>query len=173
MSHPELLPLPIRTALEREQPTFSETDAAIGRWNFIEERVQLGVGQPVFREATERLLTWRMHTGSGLRVRVSQLRVAEGVVMQARPFGLPRPLVTTRIVSVQQADRRVSFSYVTLAAHPLRGRETFTVEIDDDRVTLSVQAIARPAGRVLAAAGPLVPLTERLMMRVYGRALRA
>ncbi|NEE35777.1 DUF1990 domain-containing protein, partial [Streptomyces sp. SID7982] len=63
--------------------------------------------------------------------------------------------------------------YGTLAGHPERGEECFTVDLaDDGTVWFTVLAFSRPASWYTRLAGPLVPVVQHWYARRLGRTLR-
>lgn len=139
-------------------------------FHHLEVRSELGRGDAAFANATERLMTWRMHTGAGLRVAASADRVAVGGVVRCRLGPLPIPC---RVLWVVEEPDRVGFGYGTLPGHPETGEEAFEVSRDaSGLVTLTVTAYSRPGLLLTRLAGPVGRLGQRLMIRRYAGALR-
>lgn len=160
----------------RDQPfTYEPVGATRGStypdgFHHLEVRSRLGQGEAAFRHASDRLMTWRMHAGAGLRVASSADRVAVGGVVRCRLGPLPIPC---RVVWVVEEPDRVGFGYGTLPGHPEAGEEAFVVARDaSGLVTLTVSAYSRPGLLLTRLAGPVGRLGQRLMIRRYAGALR-
>jgi uncharacterized protein (UPF0548 family) len=159
----------------REQPfTYSPVGATATStyppgFHSVTRRYRLGTGDAAFERAAERLMTWRMHAGAGLRVSASSARVAESEVVRCRLGPLPVPC---RVVWVRDEPDARGFGYGTLPGHPVAGEESFLVTRADGGVTLTVSAYSRPALLPMRWAGPLGRWGQRLMLRRYARALR-
>lgn len=138
-------------------------------FHHLDVRFEVGRGEGCFEHAVETLMTWRMHTGAGLRVAASSLRVEEGAVVRARLGPLPVPC---RVVWVLDEPTRRGFGYGTLPGHPESGEEAFVVGLDHGAVTLRVMAYSRPGRAVARLAGPLGRWGQRLVVSRYARALR-
>lgn len=160
----------------REQPfTYEPVGATRGStfpdgFHHLEVRSGLGRGDAAFATAAERLMTWRMHAGAGLRVAASADRVAVGGVVRCWLGPLPIPC---RVVWVVEGPDRVGFGYGTLPGHPEAGEEAFVVSRNDSGlVTLTVSAYSRPGLLLTRLAGPVGRLGQRLVIRRYAGALR-
>jgi uncharacterized protein (UPF0548 family) len=165
-------------ALRREPFTYTpvgatrawhETRGYPSGFHHLHSEHDLGRGDDAFRHAAATLMTWGMHTGAGMRVAASSLRVSEGVVVLCRlgPLRIP-----CRVVWVLDEPDRQGFGYGTLPGHPESGEESFVVRRDGDRVTLTVGAYSRPGLLVTRLAGSAGRLGQRLMVRRYAAALR-
>lgn len=118
----------------------------------------------------EALLTWRLHAAIGVPMLASARRAAPGVDAQARlgvgPLRLPSPC---RVVWVEESGLsggdRVAFGYGTLPGHVFSGEESFSIERDADGLWFAARAFSRPVRWWARAAGPLVPLGQRLYLR--------
>jgi uncharacterized protein (UPF0548 family) len=140
----------------------------------LRHRVGIGAGAAVFAAAGDAVLGWRMHRAVGVRPSADALRAAPGVrvrvVLGVGPFALTAPC---EVVWAEDGPDRAGFGYGTLAGHPECGEEGFLVELDGDgAVWFTVTAFSRPARWYTRAAGPLVPLFQRLYARRCGRVLR-
>jgi uncharacterized protein (UPF0548 family) len=160
----------------REQPfTYEPVGATRGStypdgFHHLVVRSELGRGDAAFSHAADRLMTWRMHTGAGLRVAASAERVAEGGVVRCRLGPLPVPC---RVVWVVEEPDEAGFGYGTLPGHPEAGEEAFVVSRDGAGVvTLTVSAYSRPGLLLTRLAGPVGRLGQRLMIRRYAGALK-
>jgi uncharacterized protein (UPF0548 family) len=128
-----------------------------------------------FEATADKLMTWKMHEGAGLKVRASAERVAEGVVVEMRlgpgPFALRIPC---RVVYVVAEEQRVGFAYGTLPGHPERGEELFLVERrQDGSLVATVTAFSRPATFLARMGGPISRAIQRLMTKRYLQVLDA
>ena len=161
--------------LTYETPGATRDEVLPAGYDHLDIEEPIGRGRAAFERASEGLVTWRMHTGAGLRlVAASAERAAPGVlvVLRAGPGPLSL-LVPCRVVyTVDDADRR-GFGYGTLPGHPVRGEEVFTVELTaDGEVRARVRAFSRPAILLTRAGGPATRLVQRLAVRRYVNALR-
>lgn len=160
----------------RDQPfTYEPVGATRGStfpdgFHHVQVRSVLGRGDAAFTHACDRLMSWRMHTGAGLRVAASADRVAVGGVVRCRLGPLPIPC---RVVWVVDEPDRVGFGYGTLPGHPEAGEEAFVVHRDvSGVVTVTISAYSRPGLLLTRLAGPVGRLGQRLMIRRYAAALR-
>jgi uncharacterized protein (UPF0548 family) len=134
----------------------------------------IGRGRAAFEAATDSLLGWGVHRGSAMRVVATEPRAVPGATvvsaLGAGPLRLPAPC---RVVwAVDDPDRR-GFGYATLPGHPEDGEEAFLVHIDGTGVVwFTVVAFSRPARWFTRAGGPLVPILQSQVARLYGRAAR-
>ena len=132
-------------------------------------RVRLGVGKEVFRQAVAALRSWRMSSLGWSNVHHANATLAPGVTVAAvvRHYGF-WSLNACRIVYLLDEDtvdvRRTGFAYGTLAEHAEIGEERFVVEWQraDDSVWYDLYAFSRP-GHVLARLG--YPIGRRLQKR--------
>ncbi|CAL9598091.1 hypothetical protein SUDANB106_05385 [Streptomyces sp. enrichment culture] len=137
-------------------------------------RTRLGSGREVFLAAGRAVLTWRMHRAMGVGMATASPRAEPGVrVVVGLGAGRLRIHAPCRVVWTADGERRAGFGYGTLPGHPESGEEAFVVELDDDgAVWLEVRAFSRPEVWWARAAGPLVPLFQRLYARRCGAVLR-
>jgi uncharacterized protein (UPF0548 family) len=161
--------------LARQRFTYAPVGATRGStypsgFRRLDRRAEVGRGEADLARAAEALLTWRMHSGAGLRVDASSPRVEEGAVVRCRlgPLRIP-----CRVVWVLDEPARRGFAYGTLPGHPESGEESFVVALEDDVVTLTVSAYSRPRSAPARLAGPVGLWGQRLMLRRYSDALRA
>ena len=140
----------------------------------LRHRTRVGSGPAAFAAAGEAVLTWRMHRAAGVRITATSARAEPGTRVLVR-LGLGRLALTApcEVVWTVAEPRRTGFAYGTLPGHPECGEESFTVEQDEDgEVWFAVLAFSRPARWFTRAAGPLVPVFQRLYARRCGSALR-
>ena len=140
----------------------------------LRHRARIGGGDAVFAAAGQAVLTWRMHRAVGVRPTADADRAAPGVrvrvLLGVGPLGLTAPC---EVVWAVDGPDRAGFGYGTLAGHPECGEEGFLVELHPDgAVWLAVTAFSRPSRWYTRAAGPLVPVFQRLYARRCGRVLR-
>lgn len=125
-----------------------------------------------FDAAADEVLSWGIQLGAGLSVRASDAPLVEGTVvvlgLGVGPLRLPIPC---RVVDVIDEPRRRGFVYATLPGHPECGIERFCVELRDDGVWTSIDAISRPGWFVTRVGSPAMRRVQRWMTRRYLRAL--
>ena len=160
-----------------DELTYPEVGATAGvlpdGYHHIRESRVLGRGADRFERAADRLMSWDLHRRSGLSVEPEFPTVTLNTWVKVRigvgPFGVTAPC---RVVYVIDEPRRRGFGYGTLAGHPERGEEAFSVEWrDDDVVEVHVVAFSRPATWWAKAGAPAARLMQRLVTRRYLRAL--
>lgn len=126
-----------------------------------------------FDEAATRLLTWRAHERSGLRVAASSPRAEPGTVVLMR-LG-PGPLavrIPCRVVYVIDEPGRAGFAYGTLPGHPESGEELFLLQRDDrGGVTVTVSAFSRRATLLARAGGVVTRCAQDRMAERYLQAI--
>ena len=151
--------------------TYTEVGATVGElppgYHHVRASRELGVGRDVFVAAAERILTWEMHRGAGIRVLEAPPRAALGADVRCSWLGMR---IECRVVDVVDESDRQGFAYGTLAKHPERGEERFVVEFDASTqvVTARIIAFSKPASlffRVTAPVGRFVQrhITERYL----------
>jgi uncharacterized protein (UPF0548 family) len=138
-------------------------------YRHLEAEVQVGRGRSRYVEVAERLLTWQLHTRSGLLLRVSDGRALQGTIQLATlPLGPFKINTRCRVVYLIEEDRRSGFAYGTLEGHPERGEERFCVELaDDDRVVFSLRAFSRNAWLVGRIGAPVSNRVQAMVNRRY------
>jgi len=122
-------------------------------------RVRLGVGAEVYRQAVAALRSWRMSTLGWSTIHQQSTAVVAGatIAVVLKHYGF-WSLNAARIVYVFDEDvagvQRTGFAYGTLADHAEVGEERFVVEWQraDDSVWYDLHAFSRP-GHVLAKLG--------------------
>lgn len=128
----------------------------------IVTRAYLGEGDATYRRIADGILTWRLQTGAGLRVRaesdavVSGTRVVSGFGVGPFRISAPCEVVWVRQPLRGGGPQSAGFGYGTLPGHPVRGEEAFEVEIDGSgRVTITITAFGTPSNWFYAAGRPL------------------
>ncbi len=139
-----------------------------GEWNVLMESLVIGRGPEVFAHARERILSWQMHRGAGIRV---QADGDVGVGRRARlAIGVGPLLIPARceVVDVVDAQAEAGFAYGTLPGHPERGEEAFLVRLlENGAVAGSVAAFSRPAHWGGPLVSPLAQRAQRIVARRY------
>ncbi|MFE3329289.1 DUF1990 family protein [Streptomyces sp. NPDC059176] len=143
-------------------------------YHHLHHRTRVGRGRAAFEAAATAVTTWQMHRATGARVRAGSPHAEPGTAVELSvgigPFRFHAPC---RVVWTEHEWERTGFAYGTTDGHPERGEESFTVELrDDDSVWFTVTAFSTPARWYTRAAGPLVPLLQRMYARRLGAALR-
>lgn len=157
-------------------------DALPSGYSHLRYRVRIGSGPAVFAAAGAAVLGWDLLRGVGVRPTADAERAAPGVRVQVH-LGAGRLALTApcEVVWAEDGPNRAGFAYGTLPGHPERGEEGFLVELDgsDDpggeqggAVWFTVTAFSRPDRWFTRAAGPLVPVFQRLYARRCGQVLR-
>jgi uncharacterized protein (UPF0548 family) len=143
-------------------------------YNHLHRTTRIGQGRAVFEAAGTAVTTWRMHRGSGVRLRASAghaepgTRVEVSVGVGPLRIGAPCEVIWT----VYEKDR-TGFAYGTLAGHPETGEESFVVDLHDDgSVWFTVLAFSRPAAWYSRLGGPVVPVLQHWYARRLGHTLR-
>jgi len=163
----------------RDAPfSYAEVGATRGTlpvgYHHLSETFVIGHGRAAYDDAVERLMTWGVQRGAGLRVGASAERVEPDVVAVVRlgwgPLAVRAPV---RVVAVVDEPDLSGFAYGTLPGHPERGEELFVVDLaDDGTVRLRITAFSAPGSSLARMIGPLGRLVQRQITRRYGRALR-
>jgi uncharacterized protein (UPF0548 family) len=166
------------TTTPAEALTYSEVGATRGElppgYHHVERREPIGTGEATFARAAQALLTWRVLTGSGLTPIAVPPRVSVDAMAE---FRLGPPIVGVRIpgrvVYTVDEPRRRGFAYGTRPGHPVRGEESFVVELaDDGTVWFTIRAFSLPAGWLFRLAGPLGQAAQHLATARYISTLR-
>lgn len=132
----------------------------------------IGRGVDAFRRASDALMTWQMHRGTGARVRASAPRVAVGVNASIG-FGPDALHLPCRVLHVVEQPDRIGFTYGTLKGHLFAGEESFSVVLDaEHRVHLVVIGFTRPATGLARVLNPVLKRVSRRMIGRYAAALR-
>lgn len=155
--------------------TYPEVGATAGTlpagYQHLIRRTRIGSGEAVFERAGDALRTWKMQSGSGLRVATDgPSDVGRTVVLAlGRPIGLAIPC---RVVWTVDEPCRRGFGYGTLPGHPECGEESFILDLDDDdSVWLTVTAFTRPGDTVVRVLSPVARAIQSHFIGRYGRAL--
>ncbi len=154
--------------------TYSEVGATRGRlpdgYHHVRASRVLGAGDEVFDQAVERLMSWDMQRGSGIRVEATSPKAIEGAEVVMRWLGQRIPCQV--VYAVDEPDRQ-GFAYGTLRGHPECGEERFLIE--RDRGTGEVRAVvtgfSKPGSLRTRLIGPFGRLIQRAMTNRYLDAL--
>lgn len=140
----------------------------------LEMRMRVGRGEPDFRAAARAVTEWRMHRAMGVRMDTpAQEAVPGAVVVAGLGVGRLRLHAPCRVVWRVDEPGRAGWAYGTLPGHPVCGEEAFVVERDGaGTVWLTVAAFSRRAVWWTRAAGPLLPVAQRLYAWRCGTVLR-
>ncbi|MEV1080831.1 DUF1990 domain-containing protein [Streptomyces sp. NBC_00457] len=134
-------------------------------------RTRIGEGEPVFRRASEAVLTWEMHRAMGVGIEASAERAEPGVDVTVTLAGLIK--APCRVVWTVEEHRRAGWAYGTLTGHPECGEEAFLVErTGDGTVWLTVSAFSRGAKWYARAGGPATRGLQHAYARRLGATLR-
>lgn len=130
-------------------------------YNVDHNRIQIGMGESVYKRAVEALESWRQFDLGWVTVvpRGVAIEVGATVAVKARAFGT-WSLNASRIVYVIDEDKRFGFAYGTLPDHVECGEERFLIEwLEDDSVWYDIFAFSHPKH-------PLVKLSKALARRL-------
>ncbi len=161
-------------AFLREQRTLAFSYAEVGQsldrspagYNLDHNRVLLGRGEAVFRQACAAVRAWTMFPAPWTRIDPANAPIQEGqvVAMLAHVYGLWW-LNACRIVYTFDESapvRRFGFAYGTLPGHVERGEERFSVEwLADDAVWYDLRAFSQPRFWLVRLASPLARGLQR------------
>lgn len=154
--------------------TYPEVGATAGElpsgYHHVRVSRELGSGRAVFEAAAEKVMTWQMHRGAGVRVIEAPPRAVVGADVRCSWVGIR---IECRVVDVVDVPDRQGFAYGTLPGHPEIGEERFVVEIDPstELVTASVIAFSKPSGLVMRLGAPVGRLVQKRMTERYVDAL--
>jgi uncharacterized protein (UPF0548 family) len=134
-------------------------------------RTRLGEGTAIFRRASEALLAWELHRGSGLAVAARGPAQANQTVV----LGLGTPLslvIPCRVIYVVDEPSRRGFAYGTLPDHPEQGEESFLVTMDDAGTAwFEIVAFSRPGVSALRYVATIGKAIQTAATRRYETAL--
>jgi uncharacterized protein (UPF0548 family) len=127
----------------------------------------------VLGAAAEAVLTFAPQRAVGVLVDAAGPRAAEGLVVTSRlGVGPLRIAAPCRVVWAEDTPTRAGFGYGTLPGHPVRGEESFVVDLRDGAVWFTMLSFSRPDRWFTRAGGPLVPGFQHAYARLLGRTLR-
>jgi uncharacterized protein (UPF0548 family) len=145
-----------------------------GEWNVLRETRVVGRGTAQFARARERILSWQMHRGAGIRVDAEAEVMVGGRVRLSIGVGPLLIPASCEVVEVVNTDAEAGFAYGTLPGHPERGEEAFLVRLlENDVVVGSVAAFSRPAPWGGSLVSPLAQRAQRIVARRYLAAMVA
>lgn len=154
--------------------TYAEVGATAGElpsgYHHVRASRELGSGRAVFEAAAEKVMTWEMHRGAGIRVHDAPPRAVPGADVSCSWLGVR---IECRIVEIIDEPDRRGFAYGTLPRHPEIGEERFVVEIDDASqvVTARIVAFSKPSGLIMRLGAPVGRLVQKRMTERYLDAL--
>ncbi|MFE6130773.1 DUF1990 family protein [Streptomyces sp. NPDC056437] len=143
-------------------------------YRHLHHTVRIGRGRAVFEAAGEAVATWHAHRATGVRLRTTARRAEPGARVEVSAgFGPLRITAPCEVVWTVHERDRTGFGYGTLRGHPVRGEESFAVDLrDDGSVWFTVMAFSRPAVWWARLGGPVVPLMQTAYARRLGRTVR-
>jgi uncharacterized protein (UPF0548 family) len=139
-------------------------------------RIKLGEGADVFRQAVEALRRWEMFNIGWLHLCWPDAPIEIGttvaVLADLRGFWSLNACRIARVFDEEGGVRRYGFAYGTLPEHVERGQESFIVEWNriDDSVWYDLSAYSRP-NQLLAKLG--YPVTRALQKRFARDSMQA
>ena len=121
-----------------------------------------------FSVARERLFTYFVHEGAGLRVESSEPTVTlDGIVRLRIGVGPIRVTAVNRITRVVDEPGRAGFAYGSLDIHPESGEEVFLLEDGDEGLRFTIRAVSRPRAWYARLAGPITRRAQRWYLQRY------
>lgn len=133
------------------------------RWTRV-----LGGDDRVFDLAAEAIRVWQVQRGAGLVVLAASPQQVGDIVAMSAPLPVGWIDAACRVVRLVDQPDRAGFAYGTLADHPERGEESFTVERDDDgTVTFEIIAVSRPRHPLARLAPPVARILQRRAVDRY------
>jgi len=152
----------------------------------FERRARIGYGDRRWEFAVDELMSWRVKTRAGFRIRRAAAGDHEGDATfsaDGTPYATPgetavlRPGILpfrepVRVISVIDEEDRRGFTYGTLPGHPLEGEEQLmVVRREDGAVYLVVRSFARPASWPWMLLRPVLAIVRRIVVIRYTDAL--
>ncbi|WBQ04284.1 DUF1990 family protein [Kribbella sp. CA-293567] len=139
----------------------------------LDHRVRIGSGDDVFRRAGEALMTWRMHTKAGVRIKATDTPAVIGANSLGRVgVGSLGLAVICRVVWVVDEPDRIGFAYGTLEGHPEAGEESFVVTREPDGIYFTVRAYSRAGTWYASLGGPVTRAVQTRFAQRYAKALQ-
>lgn len=158
------------TYAEREDTRRSFTELRLSpmirKYDYDENRVQLGKGKQVFERAKAALLSWKMFPHwTRIAPPDAPIRPGQRVGVLFRMWGVWW-WNSSEIIYTISEERRFGFAYGTLPGHVESGEELFLVEMDDqDQVWYILKAFSRPAFWFVSMVYPYVRSWQRRFAR--------
>lgn len=134
----------------------------------VRHRLVVGGGEAARSALAADVRGWRVHRTAGVRVLADGPAVPGRRVVTLLGVG---PVALRAPCRVVWTDGE-GFGYGTLPGHPFAGEEAFRVVLRDGDVWLDVEAYSTPARPVVRVLGLLVPVGQRLYVRLLARAAR-
>jgi uncharacterized protein (UPF0548 family) len=160
--------------VQRTQPvTYRGALAARAGFTFGRTLEPLGDGPEVFARAVAGLQAWAVYP-AWLTLYPSPASVRDGVVVALVTGASPIWTVSAvRVVAVERAPQRFSFTLGTLPQHAVSGLERFSVFQDEfDTVWYEITAVSKPRGPLVKLGVPVLRLVQRRFARDSVRSLR-
>ena len=134
-------------------------------------RIQIGTGAAVFKEAKQALSAWKQFDLGWVSIVPPGVQVNTGatVAVKARAFGTWSLSAARVVYVINEAGpiERFGFAYGTLPDHVECGEERFKVEWDlnDDTVWYDILAFSRPHHPLVKMAAPLARKLQKQFAR--------
>lgn len=162
-------------------------------WNIDHERVLLGYGEEVFRQARAAIESWRMFPREVAEVYWPDVPIAAGSAVGVLYWAAPARmwlLCPARIIFVIDGPRnggprndgtgsetveQFGFAYGTLPGHPERGEERFLIEWNraDDSVWYDLTAVSQPAHWLARLGYPYARYEQARFRKLSAAAMQA
>lgn len=135
----------------------------------------IGRGREAFARACDDLLAGEAQRRAGVRIRLSQVPLTTGTLVDMRirlgPLVFRAPC---RVVWTERTADRCGFAYGTLPGHPERGEERFALALTPTgEVTFTITAFSLPGRWYTRLGGPVARRFQAHMTRRYLDALAA
>jgi uncharacterized protein (UPF0548 family) len=159
-------------------PAAATADTAAGAHDRYDAIVRLQPGETAaeaFQRVKRRLVAYDVFPPRVLRYALCPAGTLEKDAVIVQRFGFSSVWLefAVRVVDIWDREtargRSAGFTYVTLAGHPEQGAESFSVELIDSRVRVTVEARSRP-GTLLTRIGR--PVQRSLQVRLTKAAVR-
>ena len=148
-------------------------DATPVGYHRLEHRESIGRGDEVFRRAAEALMSWKMHSAAGVRIKATDTPAVIGTNSLGRlGIGSVGIAVPCRVVWTIDEPDQVGFAYGTLTGHPESGEESFLITREGDEIFFTLRAYSRPATWYTRLGGPLGRQAQLLFAHRYAAALK-
>jgi len=160
-----------------DELTYDEVGATAGRmppgYHHVRVRRVIGRGPEVFATAADALLAGEAQRRAGARVEVSETPMRAGTRVTMRlGVGILSFRIPCLVVWADRTDTVAGFAYGTLAGHPERGEERFTLTLaPTGEVFFDIVAFSAPGRWFTRVGAPLGRAAQAWMTRRYLRAL--
>ncbi len=152
---------PVQSGDLTPTPGFGHTGFRHAGFRHTEVLEPLGSGRAVFERAVAGLEAWAVYPAwMTLYPHHAPIREGEGVAL-VTGFAPVWTVSAVRIVAVERAARRFSFTLGTSPQHALTGAERFSVVwADDDSVWYRLEAVSRPRHPLTKLGAPVLRLVQ-------------